>query len=299
MKVKQNKEKIFIYGLCDVKDPDNIKYVGKTKQKITKRIHDHIRESYKLKTKKDKWIQNVLVNSEIIYKIIEEVDENNWLEREMYWIKILDNLTNTSKGGDGGRGLIYTKSYEELKEFINENGSNIKNSSQWLDYVNNNPQYKFLPKHPQVSYKKRGWAGWDDFLISYDGIEGRRNAFRTFFDYDTCKNHIKKYGIKNSRDWRDYVKDFDSRVPTSPPNYYSKTNEWEGWGEFLGTKKIHNKNKFFLSYNEAKKIIKQFDFNKRINYVKYVEDNGLIDEIPRHPNRYYSKTNEWEGWGER
>ena len=47
-------EKILIYGLVSSEDLSKIKYIGKTKQKISKRIHDHIRESYKLKTKKDK-----------------------------------------------------------------------------------------------------------------------------------------------------------------------------------------------------------------------------------------------------
>ena len=53
-------EKVLIYGLVSSENINVIKYVGKTHQKITKRIHNHIRESYKLKTKKDIWLQSVI-----------------------------------------------------------------------------------------------------------------------------------------------------------------------------------------------------------------------------------------------
>jgi hypothetical protein len=225
---------IIIYGLVSSEEPNKIRYVGKTHQKISKRIHDHIRESLKLKTKKDIWIQTVLSNSHNIeYVIIEICDKDTWLEREIYWISNLDYLTNTSKGGDGGRGLLAVKSYSEIRDFAHKNMINVKNSTEWVRFVEDNPQYEFLPKFPYTSYKNRGWVSWKDLLVNYGGVNNRRNTFRYMFTYEECKNYLKQYKIIGRRKFKEKIKIFDSRVPSMPDSYYKKTGEWVNWMDFL------------------------------------------------------------------
>ena len=94
---------IIIYGLFDPRLPNEIRYVGKTKMKLTKRIQYHVEESRrKLKgTYKIHWI-NKLLNENIRPKgiILEECNEDNWQEREKFWIAKLNNLTNSTKGGE-------------------------------------------------------------------------------------------------------------------------------------------------------------------------------------------------------
>lgn len=227
-------KKIIIYGLVSSEEPTKIKYVGKTHQKMNKRIHDHVRESFKLKTKKDVWIQSVLKKSyEIDYVIIEECNKTNWLEREIYWIKTLVDLTNTSKGGDGGRGLLAVKPYNEIREFAHKHMVNVTNSSEWVKFVEDNPQYEFLPKYPYASYKNRGWISWKDLLINYGGINDRRNTFRKMYNYQECKEYIKQYNIVGRRRFKEIVKKLDTRVPSMPDSYYKKTGEWVNWMDFL------------------------------------------------------------------
>lgn len=230
-------EKILIYGLVSSEDLSKIKYIGKTKQKISKRIHDHIRESYKLKTKKDIWIQSVLkLGFAIEYIIIEVCTCENWLEREKFWIDTLEGLTNVSKGGDGGRGLIAIKDFKELREFVHINMNDVRNSIDWIEFVKNHPEFKFLPKYPYSSYKNRGWTSWEDLLINYDGTNDRRNAFREFFTYDECKNYIKVFNIRGIINFRKKIKLLDSRVPSSPSKYYKNCGTWINWMDFLGYK---------------------------------------------------------------
>ena len=288
--------KIYIYGLISSELPLEIKYIGKSKQKLTKRVHDHIRESYKLKTKKDVWIQLVInKNCRVLYKKIEQVTEHNWAERERYWISNIKNLTNVSKGGDGGRGLIYNKSYDELKLFIKENMKNVHNSIDWIKFVNNNPNFAFLPKYPYASYKNRGWISWSDFLYDYNGNPSqRRNAFKNLFKYHECKEFIKKYNIKSVKEWRKSIKILDIRIPSAPDYYYSKTNEWESWGNFLGTKNTYTKN--FLTYKSAKEMFINLKLNSHKDYIRYIKYNNLENILPYNPHAIYSKTNEWENW---
>ena len=72
--------KIYIYGLYDSKDEDDIRYIGKTN--IPKvRIYSHLKRK---DTNQDKvsWIKDVLDSGrEIKMKIIEECELSNWKER--------------------------------------------------------------------------------------------------------------------------------------------------------------------------------------------------------------------------
>lgn len=229
-------DKILIYGLVSSETPTFIRYVGKTKQNIKKRLHDHIRESYKLKTKKDTWIQSIInAGLNVSYVIIEECDITNWLEREKYWISELTDLTNVSKGGDGGRGLLAIMTYDELNLFVKENMSMVRNSVDWVHFVINHPQYDFLPKYPYVSYKNRGWCGWKDLLVDYksNSINFKRNAFRTIFTYDECKLYLKDFKIVGKRNFKEQVKTMDASVPSQPDVYYKNRNEWVNWMDFL------------------------------------------------------------------
>lgn len=292
--------KVYIYGLVS-SDDDVIKYVGKTVQKMKKRVHDHIRESYKLKTKKDKWLQDVISNNyNIEYKILDVCFEDSWVSKEKYWIDKIDDLTNTSPGGDGGRGLIYTKSYNEIKNWVHDNLPFIGTSYEWREYIKNNKLPKFIPRDPVSSYKKRGWSGWSDFL-KHPRINSTRRANNTvFYPYSKAKEYVNKLNIKTSKEWVKYVKNntIDKMMPTSPDVVYGKTNEWVSWGEFLGTGNKHNKDKKFLKYSKAKDIVSNFGLSKRIEWDKYIANNGLIYMVPRHPNRYYKKSGDWISWGD-
>lgn len=95
-----------IYGLYDstVKGK-RIRYVGYTSKDQRKRLIAHICEAKAGKiSHRHKWIRSLLrrgVEPEI--KILEEVTEHNWKERETYWIKKFakNKLTNGTTGGEG------------------------------------------------------------------------------------------------------------------------------------------------------------------------------------------------------
>jgi len=92
-----------IYGLYDPRDPEIIRYVGKTQMTIQKRLQGHIDEarSNKSKTYKIHWIQKLLKeNIKPLIKVLEFCDENNWQEKEIFWIAKLNNLTNSTIGGE-------------------------------------------------------------------------------------------------------------------------------------------------------------------------------------------------------
>lgn len=110
---------IYIYFL---KDPisNEIKYIGKTIN-IKRRLSLYISEARKNKNKRHvlNWINSLLINGQSpIINIIEICNDDNWQEREIYWILYYRNLNtklcNISNGGLGGSG-VKNFSQEEIK----------------------------------------------------------------------------------------------------------------------------------------------------------------------------------------
>lgn len=94
---------IRIYVLSDPRNED-IRYVGKTKQAIEKRLKQHLRD--RNNNRRTNWIKSlrkVGVSPTIL--LIENTDEQNWEIRERYWIKYYRSLgydlTNLTDGGEG------------------------------------------------------------------------------------------------------------------------------------------------------------------------------------------------------
>jgi predicted GIY-YIG superfamily endonuclease len=94
--------KIYIYCL---KSPEGeIRYIGKTGN-IINRFNNHLSHSKTLNTRIGRWIKSLLTNNQKpSIHIIEECNENNWQDKEIYWITYyksrLPNLINHQKGGN-------------------------------------------------------------------------------------------------------------------------------------------------------------------------------------------------------
>jgi group I intron endonuclease len=121
---------IFIYTLSSSSSPNDIRYIGKTKN-IKDRIRRHISKYYlNLEDNyKNRWIKSeVSKGNKILIEEIDLVNEEGWEESEKYWIEQFRNwgfrLVNTTDGGDG---ITLTK---ELIEKRNE--SNISRNSERL-----------------------------------------------------------------------------------------------------------------------------------------------------------------------
>lgn len=89
-----------------LKDPvtDEVRYVGKTND-LTSRIRCHKWEKRHLKKRNHKvrWLRTLTADPTV--EVLETVSEDNWVERERYWIQHYRDqgarLTNIAEGGEG------------------------------------------------------------------------------------------------------------------------------------------------------------------------------------------------------
>jgi group I intron endonuclease len=146
-----SKDKTWIYFLCD---DLIVRYVGKTSSLETRvsRYRHPI-----AKTHRDNWLRKMIrENRSITIALIEQCNQDNWIEREKYWIQFAKArdwpLTNLTDGGEGPSGYTYVmteerkraiskaknlgkKHKESTKKLISSNlmgNKNAKNSKAWL-----------------------------------------------------------------------------------------------------------------------------------------------------------------------
>lgn len=120
----------FIYVLKDPRTGE-VRYVGKTKNSLRKRLTDHIYDSKRHKNRRANWIKSLAKKGlEPIIELIETVSSGeDWAEREKYWIKWYRgngcNLLNMTDGGEGSAGYVYT---EEVRKRIGDASRGKKRS---------------------------------------------------------------------------------------------------------------------------------------------------------------------------
>jgi hypothetical protein len=289
-----NNKITFIYGLFSRSNPSLIKYIGKSDDPYNRLLRHKYNTSYHQKqnkklTHKENWI--IKNNFEIDYIILEKCNYNNWQEKEINYISKYTELTNTSKGGKGGCGLLYKLSYFDVKIWAKTN-LNIKSKSEWYSYVKNNDLPDFIPHDPRVVYLTRGWVSWGDFLNTGKKWDNDVN----YLSYNESKNQIKYLNIKNINDYRIKHKNniIPKTIPIRPDRYFKKRG-WTSWGEFLSNGKIANQFKTFVSYDIFKNIMTSNKINSHSKFKQYLKLIEREKNIPTNPNITY-KNSGWISW---
>jgi hypothetical protein len=97
----------YIYGL---KDPitNEIRYVGKA-DNPKKRYSEHLKDKTS-NSHKSRWIEGLQkIGERPILVIIEEVNQNNWKEKEIEWISYGKRNWKLTNITDGGEGVVISK----------------------------------------------------------------------------------------------------------------------------------------------------------------------------------------------
>lgn len=233
---------MFIYGLYSSKD-DIIRYVGKTKYMLSKRLREHINGALlrNCKTHKDNWIRQTYNDGyNIEIKLIEECDDSIWEDREKFWISSIENLTNLTEGGEGGHGNLYNVTYEEMKKYISSYPIKISSIKEFREICKEfDTKY---PRNPKEVFKLRGeWVSWGDFLGT-NRIQDNKKVDK-YLAFSKAKRYVNTFiKAKTSVEYRAYIdKNNVDFLPRKPFRFY-KNKGWKGWEDYLGTQK-----KYFIS----------------------------------------------------
>lgn len=128
--------------------------------------------------------------------------------------------------------------------------------------------------------------------------------------FEEARTFVRSINLKSVKDWKEYCKSGNKpdNIPSDP--YIVYKNNWVSWGEWLGTFNVSNKNKQFISFEEAKETIKKLNLKSRKDYEKYQSDmienfnnssinitpSGSGKTLPTNPNVAY--VGSWKGWND-
>ena len=162
-----------------------------------------------------------------------------------------------------GTGNVYLvgankkwRPFKKACEFVKK--LNIKSQREWKLYSQNKLKMKpiDIPTNPHVAYKNQ-WRGYDYWIGSGKIGPGNMRSFKK------ARAYVQKLNLKGYKEWNLYCKNelkgFKEKpqdIPASPKSY---KDEWKGFGDWLGTGVIANKNKIYRPFKEARAYVQKLN----------------------------------------
>ena len=231
--------------------------------------------------------------------------KEDWAE---YWksvekpddIPYSPDKTYKDKGWNGwgdflGTGRIANRdreflSFEEAREFAHF--LKLETRNDWAEYCKSGQKPDDIPSTPDKTYKGKGWNGWGDFL----GTGRVASKDKEYLSYEEAREFAQSLNLKSREDWAEYwTKQRPHDVPYKPQRTY-KGKGWNGWGDFLGTGRVANQDREFLSFEEAREFAQSLNLKGKEDWAEYWKSVEKPENIPYSPNKTY-KDKGWNGWG--
>ena len=185
-----------------------------------------------------------------------------------------------------GTGIVAKKdkkfcSYKEARLFVRKLG--LKSARDWYEYYKSGNKPDDVPSAPQGTYKNKGWTGWGDFLGT-----GRTRDWRSF---EEARKFVRKLKLKNIGGWRQFTKSkqMPNDIPVNPDTTY--TNEFKGYGDFLGTGRVASQDKVYRSFIAARDFVRKLNLKSGKEWNDYCKSGEKPDDIPAAPWSIYK---EWK-----
>ncbi len=186
-------------------------------------------------------------------------------------------------------------SFKEARKIVR-----LQNINMVKDYFLFHKTFKerdLLPFLPNRTYKNKGWISWADFLGSK--IISNKEKSKNYLTYEKAKKIIKKFKFNSLNDYREFYK--NGKLPKGFPGFPSRRiygKDWVSTGDFLGHGRVADqfKKDVFVSFNEAKRIIKKFNLKVYGDFMRLNKNKTKPNEIPAAPQYYYKK--EWISWSD-
>jgi superfamily II DNA or RNA helicase len=184
-------------------------------------------------------------------------------------------------------GSIEWVNYEIAKKYAQS--LSLNKMSDWFTYCKTNSKPHNIPSTPNKIYQNNGWNNWGDFL----GIENYRGNNIDWLTFEEARDFIRKIGLKNVNDWYEFARSeqLPSEIPRAPEVTY-KDNGWIGIGDWIGTDKVADQFRVYLSFDEAKEFMREHKIISMPDWLKFRKRNN-IQNIPFKLERTYAEN--WIG----
>ena len=117
------------------------------------------------------------------------------------------------------------------------------------------------------------------------------NQWRSF---EEARMFVHSLGLKSEKEWRVARKiNLPEDIPTNPNRTYA--DEWNGMGDWLGTGSIADKDRLYLTFEEAALWAQQSGISSTMEWRLKAKEGRIPENIPKVPYNTYHK--QWTTWG--
>ena len=117
-----------------------------------------------------------------------------------------------------------------------------------------------------------------------------------FRDFESAREFVRKLNLKGLKEWREYCKSGEKPDDIPPKPDYTYSKDYKGVGDWLGTGRVSNKDRQFLSFEKAKKFVQSLELKSQTQWKEYRKSKNRPSNIPSNPNLIYKK--QWKGMGD-
>lgn len=185
-------------NIYTLSDPDTlqIRYVGKTKNSLTKRYNQHL-YTKQSKAKVTKWIKKLKNNNKKpIIELLDRCSFLDWVNVERYWINQIKvwgfDLLNITEGGDIG-----CEGYKHTQEAINRIKllNSRPKSEEWIENIRKGQRKSKAVPILQYGLDNNFIKEWESFY--YAAIKILPNNYKTAVkNIHACCNNKRKTAYK-------------------------------------------------------------------------------------------------------
>ncbi len=157
----------------------------------------------------------------------------------------------------------------------------FRTSIEWKIYSKSGKLPPYIPRTPEVVYKNKGWNGFRDWLTDTRHlVKGRYKKF------DAARKYTRRLNLEKVSDWPGYASSDEKPddIPSCPEVVYADLG-WIDYYDWLG---LMNKSRGpYLPYEEAKKFVQKLNLKTKKEWIAYIKENRLPNNIPKNPYSVY------------
>lgn len=171
----------------------------------------------------------------------------------------------------------------------------LKSKSEWINYCKEQKNRNDISSGPEKTYAQE-WMGWDHWL----GTGQIRHWDVDFYSFEEARTYVRGLNLNSRTEWNVYTNEncesiYSHRIPKDPPTYYRE--EWEGWGDWLGSGNLSPKDRKFRPFKDAREFVRSLKFSTFKDWKSYCKSGDRPFDIPSNPNKAY-RLKGWISFGD-
>lgn len=185
--------------------------------------------------------------------------------------------------------------YAEARAVVHARGFTTRR--EWLDLAKDKTRLPAnIPPRPDKTYAETGWTNWSDWIgcpVKEPKTRILKPSAPRYRDFESARAFVQSLDLGGSLNWPRYVRgEFPDKppkpadIPASPRNVYR--DQWQGWGDWLGTGNIAPVSRQFRPFAEARAFARTLGLVGSEAYRQWWQSTRPAD-LPSNPAATYAK----------